>query len=237
MPETCPPLHRVAITLNAEARAIQQVQCDLDHNAVRQCLELLEDCNGKVVVTGMGKIGYVGQRFAATLASTGTPAFFVHPGEAQHGDLGMLGDNDILVALSNSGKTREVYEMAYQAQRAFPLLPIVVFTGHADSVLARYATCLVSYGEINEACPLGLTPTTSMAVVGALLDGIALAVMEQKGVTREQYARRHHGGYLGQKARGHGTEGRAMKWRGQPLDLLSREELIECVAHLANRPV
>lgn len=161
------------------------------------------DDGAKVTVTGMGKIGYVGRRFAQTLASTGTPAFFLHPAEALHGDLGQLSSRDVLFALSNSGKTREVLETVAAARGLHPSLWIVTLSGQPmQQPVAQLAGVLAcTYGIVEEACPLGLTPTTSLAVVSAILDGIALSVMVQRGFTAADYAVRHHSGYLGEQAR------------------------------------
>ena len=199
------PLDRVADTMAAASGAILEVVSSLPWPRVGEAIQAIVDCPGKVAVTGMGKIGYVGARFAMTLASTGTPAFFLHPGEARHGDLGMVGKEDLLIALSNSGQTREVIEAITQAQSLHSMLDVITISGRPMTLpvwAGGYAEPItLEYGEIIEACPLGLTPTTSLTVVGVLLDGIALAVCEQKGFTREDYAARHHGGYLGEQAR------------------------------------
>jgi len=196
-------LQRFFLTMRREAIAITSSIDTLSEPHILRFVDALRSCQGKVVVTGMGKIGYVGARFAMTLASTGTPAFFLHPGEAQHGDLGILSSGDVLVACSNSGKTREVIETVQQARIMYSAadVPIIGVVGPEESDLCEHVDFAVVYGVVTEACPLGLTPTSSLAVVSALLDGIALALMEQGGMTKQDYAVRHHGGYLGEQAR------------------------------------
>ena len=192
----------IARILTAESQAIQHIPIvTLVEQAPLVC-QLLLSCRGKVVLTGMGKNGHIAARVAATLSSTGTPAVFMHPGEAAHGDLGMLCVSDVLMALSNSGKTREVCETAERVQAFFPDVPIVVVTGERTSPLALLADHVLWYGAVTEPCPLGLTPSASLAAMSALLDGIALAVMQARGWTTEQWSHFHHQGYLGQKARG-----------------------------------
>lgn len=194
-------LTHIRLTLEQEAAAI--IQCahhHLDERKLKYTVKILSEAQ-KVVVSGMGKMGHVGLRFAATLSSTGTPAVFLHPAEAAHGDIGIICKGDALFALSNSGKTREVLEMVAGARNLVPSLPVIVATGNSVSSLARISTVLLCYGKIKEPCPLGLTPTASVAVMSALLDAIALCVMAGKGFTAEAYSQRHHSGYLGQKAR------------------------------------
>ena len=148
----------------------------------------------------MGKAGFVAHKFAAILSSTATPAVFIHPAEAAHGDLGMLAPGDCIVAFSTSGKTREVLEFI-QLSRRMNIRSVVGITSHTDSGLRELSDVTINMGVIKEPCQLGMTPTASMAVMAAIGDALALVLMERKSVTREQYGMRHHGGYLGKKAR------------------------------------
>ena len=190
-------LERVAHVLEQEASAIRSVKVT---PVFEQVVRVLHACQGKVVVTGMGKAGLAARKFATTLCSTGTPAAYIHPGEAAHGDLGLIGPGDVLVAFSTSGKTREVIEML-ELSRHLGVASVIGVTSHTDSELRGLSDLLLDMGEIGEACPLGLTPSASIAVMLAIGDALALALMELKGVTREEYGLRHHGGYLGRKAR------------------------------------
>ncbi len=188
---------RVQEILHAEAKAIQSVVVSDSYD---RAIELMRTCSGKIVTTGMGKAGTVAQRFAATLCSTGTPALYIHPGEAAHGDLGAIGPGDCLIAFSNSGKTREVVEML-ELSGNIEHGPTIGITSHLSSPLRHFCDVIVEMGEIREPCPLGLTPSASIAVMGAIADALALVLMESKNFTRQQYGLRHHGGYLGRKAR------------------------------------
>jgi len=188
---------RMRAVLTAEAEAIARI--DIDEHFERAVLALAA-CQGKVLTTGIGKAGHIARKFAATLCSTATPADFIHPAEAAHGDLGLVAQNDVLVAFSTSGKSREVLEILELA-RHLGVATIIGVTSHPDSELRKYSDLVLDMGEIEEPCPLGLTPSASMAVMLAISDAIALALMESKGVTREDYGLRHHGGYLGRAAR------------------------------------
>jgi arabinose-5-phosphate isomerase len=160
----------------------------------------LRDSTGKVLTTGMGKAGLVARKFASTLCSTGTPAAYVHPGEAAHGDLGLIEPDDCLVAFSTSGKTREVLEML-RLGRQIGLGTVISVTSHADSELRELSEIVVDMGPIAEPCIHGLTPSASIVVMMGIGDAIALTLMELKGFTRTDYGLRHHAGYLGKKAR------------------------------------
>lgn len=188
---------RIAEILAAEAAAITAVRVT---PAFEQAVLALRDSKGKVLTTGMGKAGHVARKFASTLCSTGTPATYVHPGEAAHGDLGLVERNDCIVAFSTSGKTREVLEML-QRGRQLGLGTIVGITSHPDSELRTLSDIVVDMGLIDEPCPHGLTPSASIAVMLAISDAIALALMELKKVSRADFGLRHHGGYLGTQAR------------------------------------
>ena len=188
---------RVRAILDSEAEAIKAVSIDASYG---KAVELIENCAGKIITTGMGKAGFVANKFAAILSSTATPAVFIHPAEAAHGDLGMLAPGDCIVAFSTSGKTREVLEFI-QLSRRMDIGSVVGITSHTDSGLRELSDVTINMGVIKEPCPLGMTPTASMAVMSAIGDALALVLMERKSVTREQYGMRHHGGYLGKKAR------------------------------------
>lgn len=188
---------RMQAVLDAEARAISQIRID-EH--FERAVRILAACEGKVLTTGIGKAGHIARKFAATLCSTATPADFIHPAEAAHGDLGLVGRNDVLIAFSTSGKSREVLEILEMA-RHLGVATIIGVTSHPDSELRDLADFCLDMGVIEEPCPLGLTPSASMAVMLAITDAIALALLEVKGVTREDYGLRHHGGYLGRAAR------------------------------------
>ena len=188
---------RVRTILDSEAEAIKAVSIDASYG---KAVELIETCAGKIITTGMGKAGFVANKFAAILSSTATPAVFIHPAEAAHGDLGMLAPGDCIVAFSTSGKTREVLEFI-QLSRRMHIGSVVGITSHTDSGLRELSDVTINMGVIKEPCPLGMTPTASMAVMAAIGDALALVLMERKSVTREQYGMRHHGGYLGKKAR------------------------------------
>ena len=188
---------RVRAILDSEAEAIKAVSIDASYG---KAVELIENCAGKIITTGMGKAGFVAHKFAAILSSTATPAVFIHPAEAAHGDLGMLAPGDCIVAFSTSGKTREVLEFI-QLSRRMNIRSVVGITSHTDSGLRELSDVTINMGVIKEPCPLGMTPTASMAVMSAIGDALALVLMEKKSVTREQYGMRHHGGYLGRKAR------------------------------------
>ena len=188
---------RMCAVLEAEADAIRAVAVTGDFVRAVECLAA---CNGKVLTTGIGKAGHIARKFAATLCSTATPADFIHPAEAAHGDLGLVHRNDVVVAFSTSGKSREVLELLELA-RHLGVAHVIGVTSHPDSELRGHSDLVLDMGIIEEPCPLGLTPTASIAVMLAIGDAIALALMEVKGVTREEWGLRHHGGYLGRKAR------------------------------------
>ena len=188
---------RIRHVLKAEAQAIDSIEVA---PAFEQTVNLLLSCQSKVLTTGMGKAGLIAKKFAVTLCSTGTPAIYIHPGEAAHGDLGVISKSDCMVAFSTSGKTREVIEMLGLGQH-LGLGQIIGVTSHPESDLRGYCDIILEMGEINEPCPLGLTPSASIAAMNAIADAVTLALMEQKGITKHEYGLRHHGGYLGRVAR------------------------------------
>jgi arabinose-5-phosphate isomerase len=188
--------------LRAEAAAISAVHVTEDFE---RAVLALRDSGGKVLTAGMGKAGHVARKFASTLCSTGTPAAYVHPGEAAHGDLGLIGPEDCIVAFSTSGKTREVIEMI-RLGRHLGLRTVIAVTSHPDSELRGLSDIVVDMGMVPEPCPYGLTPSSSIVVMLAISDAIALALMELKGFSRHDFGLRHHGGYLGRKARADNTD-------------------------------
>ena len=186
--------HKIKAILTAEAAAVAAIEVDA---SFERAIALFEECRGKVVATGMGKAGYVAHKFAAVLCSTGTPAVFIHPGEAAHGDMGLIAPGDCIVAFSTSGKTREVLELI-EFSRHLGSGKVIGITSHPETELRALSDVVLDMGEIVEPCPLGLTPTASMAAIG---DALALVLMERKGITKRDYGLRHHGGYLGARAR------------------------------------
>src|SRR5512134_2314747 len=182
--------------LATEADAVAALEHRLDDSFARACTLLL-GCEGRIVVTGMGKSGHVACKIAATLASTGSPAFFVHPAEAIHGDLGMITPKDVVLALSNSGETAELLTILPVIKRLG--VPLVALTGHGDSTLSRYATVTLDVSVPEEACPLNLAPTASTTAALAMGDALAIAMLEARGFTPEDFARSHPGGSLGRR--------------------------------------
>lgn len=182
--------------LEVEAAAVAALAARLDQQFVAAC-RLMLGCGGRVVVLGMGKSGHVGGKLAATLASTGTPAFFVHPGEASHGDLGMIVSGDLVLALSNSGETDEVLTLLPLIKRLG--VPLIALTGNPGSTLGRAATVHLDVSVAQEACPLGLAPTSSTTAALAMGDALAVAMLDARGFTREDFARSHPGGRLGRR--------------------------------------
>ncbi|POP53524.1 KpsF/GutQ family sugar-phosphate isomerase [Zhongshania marina] len=182
--------------ITMERDAVSVLAERIDETFERAC-EILLGCKGRVVVTGMGKSGHIGNKIAATLASTGTPAFFVHPGEASHGDLGMITSGDVVIALSNSGTTAELITI-------LPLLkllavPVIALTGNPSSELATSADVHLNVGVSEEACPLNLAPTSSTTVTLVMGDALAIALLEARGFTANDFAMSHPGGALGRR--------------------------------------
>lgn len=182
--------------LETEASAIHALTARMDHRFADACRCLL-GCKGRIVVLGMGKSGHVGGKIAATLASTGTPAFFVHPGEASHGDLGMITPQDVVLALSNSGETSEIITILPRIKRLG--VALVTLTGNPASTLAREASVNIDVSVAEEACPLGLAPTSSTTAALAMGDAMAIALLDARGFTTEDFARSHPGGRLGRR--------------------------------------
>jgi arabinose-5-phosphate isomerase len=182
--------------IEIEAGAVNALQDRIDENFVDACKAMLA-CNGRIVVIGVGKSGHVAGKIAATLASTGTPAFFVHPAEAGHGDMGMIKKEDVVLALSNSGETDEVNTILPPLKRLGVML--IAMTGNPDSTLARHADIHVNVSVSEEACPLGLAPTSSTTASMVMGDALAVALLETRGFTREDFARSHPAGQIGRK--------------------------------------
>jgi arabinose-5-phosphate isomerase len=183
-------------TVQLEGAAVSRLQQAVNGDFSRAC-ELLLGCDGRIIVTGMGKSGHIGRKIAATLASTGSPAFFVHPGEASHGDLGMITPKDVVIALSNSGSTAEVVTVLPLIKRMG--VPLISMTGNAQSTLAQAADVHLDVSVEAEACPLDLAPTASTTVALVMGDALAIALLEARGFTAEDFAFSHPGGALGRK--------------------------------------
>ena len=182
--------------IETQAGAITGLLQRIDENFIKACTYLLE-CGGRVVVIGMGKSGHIGSKIAATMASTGTPAFFVHPAEASHGDLGMIKSRDVVLALSSSGETDEVNIILPVLKRIG--VKIVAMTGNPGSTLARHADVHLNVGVEKEACPLGLAPTSSTTAALVMGDALAISLLESRGFTREDFALSHPAGQLGKR--------------------------------------
>ncbi|MGD2119327.1 MAG: KpsF/GutQ family sugar-phosphate isomerase [Chromatiales bacterium] len=182
--------------INTEAQAVTDLLPRIDDNFARACAYMLQ-CKGRIVVTGMGKSGHIGNKIAATLASTGSPAFFVHPGEASHGDLGMITASDVVLAMSNSGETDELVTIVPLLKRLG--VPLISMTGNQSSTLASEADVALDISVTKEACPLGLAPTASTTATLAMGDALAVALLEARGFTEQDFARSHPGGSLGRR--------------------------------------
>ena len=183
-------------TVEMEALAVSAMTPGINDDFSLAC-QIILACEGRVVVTGMGKSGHIGNKIAATLASTGTPAFFVHPGEASHGDLGMITRSDVVIAISNSGKTTEVVTLLPLIKRLG--VPLISMTGDSESLLSQTADANLDVSVSSEACPLNLAPTTSTTVTLVMGDALAIALLESRGFSAEDFAFSHPGGTLGRK--------------------------------------
>ena len=189
--------------IDREIKGIRNIPVN---QSILDAIELIHSCvhqnHGKVVIAGLGKAGQIGHNIATTFSSTGTTAVFLHPTEAQHGDLGILQRNDLLFLISNSGRTREIIELLPLARKLNPGIKSIGLTGHPENELGSMVDVCLSTGYPQEVCPLGLTPTTSTTVMTVLGDILVVLMMEKIGFTKSDYALRHHSGYLGQKSRG-----------------------------------
>lgn len=192
----------IKLILTREAEAVLNIPIsDAYNRAVDLIVKNVHEKKGKLVISGMGKAGQIGQNMATTFCSTGTPSIFLHPSEAQHGDLGVLKDNDMLLLITNSGKTREIIELIDLSRNLFSEIAIVVITSNTESVLAHEADVCLFTGHPKEVCPLGLTPTTSTTVMTVMGDILVVETMKRIGFDDEEYSKRHHGGYLGDVSR------------------------------------
>ncbi len=190
-------LRRLGVAVvETEARAVQALSSRIDASFARAC-EFVLACRGRVVVTGMGKSGHIGNKISATLASVGTPAFFMHPGEASHGDLGMITPSDVVLAISNSGKTDELVTILPLIKRLG--VPLIALTGSPGSTLATAANVHLDVSVEKEACPLGLAPTASTTAALVMGDALAIALLEARGFGVDDFARAHPGGTLGRR--------------------------------------
>ncbi len=194
--------------LEHEAQAILNIPVNNNFEiAINIIYEHVHKKHGKIVASGMGKAGQIALNMATTFSSTGTPAVFMHPSEAQHGDLGMIQQNDILLLISNSGKTREVIELVELANRLHPGIPFILITSNPAGDLGNQAYVTLSTGNPKEVCILGLTPTTSTTTMTVIGDILVVLLMKKIGFNNDDYAKRHHGGYLGQKSREQAMKG------------------------------
>ena len=195
-------INEVKSILSAEAEAIKNIPVTGEfEKAVNLIHEYVHEKKGKLITSGMGKAGQIATNMATTFSSTGTPAVFLHPSEAQHGDLGVVQENDVMLLISNSGKTREIIELIELARGLRPDIKFIVITGNIDSVLAQKADVCIHTGNPPEVCSLGLTPTTSTTIMTVLGDVLVVVLMKKIGFTNRDYSLRHHGGYLGDKSR------------------------------------
>lgn len=182
--------------IETEANAITALISRIDEKFARACQYFLE-CEGRIIVIGMGKSGHIGKKIAATFASTGSPAFFVHPGEANHGDMGMITQQDVVLALSNSGETEEILSLLPFIKRLD--VPLITMTGKSDSTLSKAASVNIDVSVAKEACPLGLAPTASTTATLAMGDALAISLLQKRGFTKEDFALSHPGGILGRR--------------------------------------
>jgi arabinose-5-phosphate isomerase len=195
-------IDKVREIFKREATAIENIPVTGSfEKAVNIIYKQVHGKNGKLVTSGMGKAGQIAHNIATTFSSTGTPSIFLHPSEAQHGDLGILQENDVLLAISNSGKTREIIELIDLKNNLYPQIPVIVITSNETSPLALKADCFILTGAPAEVCTLGLTPTTSTTMMTVIGDALVVLLMSKIGFNVNDYAKRHHGGYLGMKSR------------------------------------
>lgn len=188
--------------IEQEAQAVLNIPVeDSFVKAIELIFERVHQQKGKLVASGMGKAGQIAANIATTFSSTGTPAVFLHPSDSQHGDLGVVQQNDVLLFISNSGRTREIIELVELANRLHPGLPLILISSNPDCEMAKKADAFIYTGNPKEVCPLGLTPTTSTTIMTVIGDALVVSMMNRIGFSAEDYAKRHHGGYLGDKSR------------------------------------
>ncbi|MFV0345907.1 MAG: SIS domain-containing protein [Bacteroidales bacterium] len=196
-------LEKIKDTIEQEVNAVKNIPISTDYQTVIDILyKRVHEKGGKIVASGVGKAGQIALNMATTFSSTGTSAIFLHPTEAQHGDLGVLQKNDVLLTVSNSGKTREILELIPLAKRLIPDIPIIAITGNEGSDLDELADATLLTGNPKEVCKLGLTPSASMTVMNVIGDILVVLMCDKIGFSLDDYSKRHHGGYLGSKARG-----------------------------------
>ena len=201
-------LERVKAIIEAEANAIRAIPIEASfEKAVEIIHHQVHEKRGKLVTSGMGKAGQIANNIATTFSSTGTPATYLHPSEAQHGDLGVLQPDDVMLVISNSGKTREIIELIDLKNNLYEQVPVIVITSRVDSPLAEKGDCTIATGNPAEVCALGLTPTTSTTVMTTIGDVLVVLLMEKIGFSATDYSKRHHGGYLGAKSRSISAKG------------------------------
>ena len=185
-----------------EAQAIQNIPVDDNfEKAIELIYERVHLKKGKLVVSGMGKAGQIAQNIATTFSSTGTPSVFLHPSDAQHGDLGIVAENDVMLVITNSGKTREIIELIELTNILHENIPVIAISGNCTAEISSYISACINTGNPAEVCPLGLTPSTSTTVMTVIGDALVVSMMKKIGFTSADYAKRHHGGYLGYKSR------------------------------------
>ncbi len=189
-------LERVSFVLQQESKAIAAIKVD---STFEDAVLALASCKGRIVTTGIGKAGNVAANFASTLRATATAAYYMHPADAAHGDLGAIKNDDCLVAFSTSGKSVEVIS-AVKMAKELGIKFVIGVTSHIDSEIRPFCDLVIDMGPIKEPCPLGLTPTSSAVVMHAICDALTLSLLEQKGVSESDFGARHHGGYLGQRS-------------------------------------
>ena len=195
-------INRINEIFQQEAEAISNIPVSASFDkAIELIHQQVHQKGGKLVSSGMGKAGEIAKNIATTFSSTGTPAVFLHPSDSQHGDLGVIQPDDVLLLVSNSGKTREIIELVELSRRLHKDLPMILISGKSDSSLSEYVDVCLLTGDPAEVCPLGLSPTTSTTVMTVIGDAMIVLMMEKIGFTNEEYAKRHHGGYLGSKSR------------------------------------
>jgi len=195
-------LEEMKQVLRQEADAVLNIPVGESYNdAINLICKHVHEQKGKLVTSGMGKAGQIALNIATTFSSTGTPSVFLHPSEAQHGDLGVLQSNDVMLLISNSGKTREILELVTLARNLYSQIPFIIITSNPESPLAEIADALLLTGNPEEVCALGLSPTTSTTVMTVIGDVLVVGTMRKIGFTRADYNKRHHGGYLGQKSK------------------------------------
>lgn len=193
---------RISQILEAEAQAIKNIPVTDEYSkAIEIIKERVHSKGGKLITSGMGKAGQIALNMATTFSSTGTPAIFLHPSEAQHGDLGIVQTNDVMLLISNSGKTREVLELYHLSKRLNPELKYIGISSSQEGEFNDMCDAFLYTGNPTEVCKLGLCPTTSTTVMTAIGDALVVEMMHEIGFTNEQYSKRHHGGYLGSKSR------------------------------------